>query len=99
VFGSDCEFEDGHKAVDPRNVLLQLSYAGSAKRLTTAFNVEGGPIVRCGCFVGSLEEFRAKVRETHADSKHALVYLGWANLVAVQFDRLDLIDYTEAEHA
>ena len=90
-FGSYCKFapgcsvEDGSKIKDPENAILQLSYAGSAQRLTTAFNVDSGPIVRCGCFLGTLDAFRAQVRERHGESKHARVYLGWADLVEIQF--------------
>ncbi|MFA7279620.1 MAG: zinc finger CCCH domain-containing protein, partial [Sterolibacterium sp.] len=96
-FGEECGFGErcvleGKTAIT-RKPIFSLGYAGSEGRTTYALHVECGPLIRCGCFLGTLPEFRAKVRETHGeDSKHAMVYLGWANLVAVQFDRLDLVE-------
>lgn len=31
--------------------------------------------VSCGCFYGDLDEFAAKVQETHGDNDHAKVYM------------------------
>lgn len=41
--------------------------------------------VRCGCFSGTLEEFREKVKETHGESKLAEEYLMIADLMEYHF--------------
>ena len=42
--------------------------------------------MKCGCFYGTLEKFREKVRETHKDSKYAQEYLMIADLMELHFD-------------
>ena len=55
-------------------------------RTTTFFRCNDG-IVRCqcGCFYGSIEAFRANVRETHGNSKYAKEYLMIADLMELHF--------------
>ena len=90
-FGEECVYNN-HK-LRPGYPLLQMNGAGSANRGTNAWNTEDGIIVRCGCFEGNLAAFRAQVRKTHGDtSKHTRVYLGFANLCALQFDRPEEIE-------
>jgi len=59
---------------------------GSVFRTTTFFRTKDKAIgVKCGCFYGTLEEFRDKVRETHGDSKTAKEYLMLADLMEYKF--------------
>ena len=59
---------------------------GSVNRTTTFFRLkDGGVGVRCGCFYGTLNEFRNKVRETHKESKLAQEYLMLADLMEMRF--------------
>ena len=52
-------------------------------RTTYFFNTEDGIIVRSGCFKGTLDEFRKKVRKDGPDdSVKSMQYLGFANIVA-----------------
>ena len=61
---------------------------GRECRSTTFFRQEDGSIgVVCGCFYGTLDEFRKKVRETHGESKYAKEYLMIADLMEMHFDR------------
>ena len=54
---------------------------GSEGRTTYIFILTDGNIfVRCGCFSGYIDDFRAKVKETHGDSKLAQEYLKIADL-------------------
>ncbi|MHB1954729.1 MAG: hypothetical protein ACYCOU_13370 [Sulfobacillus sp.] len=64
---------------------MAIDGAGSANRKTYFFNTENGIIVRCGCFKGSLEDFRERVKETHENSEHAHDYLAFADLVAAKW--------------
>ena len=61
---------------------------GRECRSTTFFRQKDGSIgVVCGCFYGTLDEFRKKVRETHGESKFAKEYLMIADLMEMHFDR------------
>lgn len=55
-------------------------------RTTTFFRCNNGVVrCQCGCFYGSIDEFRAKVRETHGNSKYAKEYLMIADLMELHF--------------
>lgn len=59
---------------------------GSEYRTTTFFRQKDKSIgVVCGCFYGTLEEFRKKVKETHGGSKYAKEYLMIADLMETHF--------------
>ena len=61
---------------------------GSVNRTTTFFRLkDGGVGVRCGCFYGTLGQFREKVRKTHGDGKLAQEYLMLADLMEMRFRR------------
>ena len=60
---------------------------GREQRSTTFFRCADGEIrTQCGCFYGTIEEFRAKVKETHGDSKYAKEYLMIADLMEYHFN-------------
>jgi hypothetical protein len=79
-FGKGCSFEGDHKALAGYPI-LSFGGGGLVNRTVYAFNVENGPLVRAGCFVGTLDAFRAKVRRDD-DRLKSLQYLGFANIVA-----------------
>ena len=59
---------------------------GSKARNTTFYKTKDNTIrVVCGCFNGTLEEFRSKVLETHKDTKFAKEYLMIADLMEYHF--------------
>lgn len=59
---------------------------GSQFRATTFFRLKGGSIgVRCGCFFGTLDEFRSKVRKTYPEEKEGKEYLMLAELMEFHF--------------
>ena len=61
---------------------------GSVNRTTTFFRLkDGGVGVRCGCFYGTLPEFRDKIRETHGETKKAQEYLMLADLMKLRFEK------------
>lgn len=86
-FGDSCDFgnckiENGKEFVD----FLKFEGFGSSKRCTYIFKlVDHNIYVRCGCFAGYIDEFRAKVRSTHKDSKYAKEYLLIADLAESHF--------------
>ena len=85
-FGERCGFEGGHIAA-PGYPMLTFGGFGSANRTTYAFNCQDGIWVRCGCFSGTLEEFREKVRERHGNTPFAIEYLSIAHLIERRFSR------------
>ena len=55
-------------------------------RNTTFFKTKDGSVtVSCGCFSGTIKEFREKVKETHKDTKLAKEYLMLADLMEHHF--------------
>ena len=71
---------------------------GSVNRTTTFFRLkDGGVGVRCGCFYGTLPEFRDKIRETHGESAIAEEYLDLAALMEKRFRRTGNEQKTEEE--
>ena len=60
---------------------------GSEYRTTTFFKLKDSNEigVRCGCFYGTLKEFKEKVKETHGETKKAKEYLILADLMEYRF--------------
>ena len=83
-FGKRCEFE-GKGRAKPGIPLLAFGGFGSEGRTTYAFDLESGIWVRCGCFFGTLSEFRAKVRSTYGEEGHGRIYLSLANVIEAKF--------------
>ena len=70
--------------------VLTVGPIGSRNGTTTFFRArvsDGFAIsVCCGCFLGTVDEFRAKVKQTHGDSKHGKVYQLAADLAEAQIE-------------
>ena len=61
---------------------------GSENRSTSFFKCEGGLIkVNCGCFHGTINEFRERVKDVHKDSKYAKEYLMIADLMELKMSK------------
>ena len=61
---------------------------GSVYRNTTFYKTKDGGIgVTCGCFSGSIREFRQKVLEKHGKSRFAKEYLIAADLMELHFEK------------
>ena len=58
---------------NPKRIVSGL--IGSRKATTTAYWVDNNIQVVCGCFRGNLDDFEARVIETHGDNQHAKDYL------------------------
>lgn len=90
VFGNARVSDDARISGDAR-VSGDKDYAyahgfGSCNRTTTFFRLKDGDVgVRCGCFYGTLAQFRDKVCETHGETKKAQEYLMLADLMEIRF--------------
>ena len=98
VYGDARVFGDAQVCGDARvfgNAWVQncrdysaTSCFGSENRTTTFFRTkDGGISVRCGCFYGTLREFREKVKERHGDSRLAKEYLMLADLMEFRLSK------------
>ena len=82
-FGAHCICEFGQFVS-----MLSAGGFGSCGRTTYFFLRSDGCIcVRCGCFAGTLDEWAAKVKQTHGDSQIAKAYLLLIPAVKAQFER------------
>ena len=70
--------------------VLTVGPIGSRNDTTTFFRAKfsaGFAVsVCCGCFRGTVDEFRAKVKQTHGDNKHGKVYQLAADLAEAQIE-------------
>lgn len=86
VSGDARVFGDAH--IQCRRDCSAASCFGSENRTTTFFREKDGGIgVRCGCFYGTMSEFREKVKERHGDSRLAKEYLMLADLMEFRLSK------------
>ena len=76
---------DNARIYDTKDYCIITGF-GSRLSTTTFFRCKDDEIrVNCGCFNGTLDEFRDKVKETHKDNKYAKEYLLAIDMVKVHF--------------
>ena len=83
LFGANLYEEWGK--LEKNTDIFSAGPLGSRNGYTTFFHTDKGIFVRCGCFRGTLEEFIAKVKETHNDNEHARSYLAIAEFVKQKY--------------
>ena len=67
--------------------VLVIGAIGSRDDFTTFFRDKDNEItVKCGCFLGKIDEFLKKVAKTHKDSKYAFVYRAAVEVAKLQID-------------
>ena len=94
VFGnarvSDNARVFGEALVSKTVHVLTVGPIGSRDDTTTFFRTKllaGFAIsVCCGCFSGTVDEFRVKVKQTHGDNKHGKSYQLAADLAEAQIE-------------
>jgi len=69
-------------------IIWMTKVGGELGTLIAYRNNDGGITVTRGCFVGSLDEFRAAVSKKHGGTKHEHGYLGLANYIEWHFTEL-----------
>ena len=81
-FGKECKCEQKHEF----KRLFLIGYIGSRDDTTQFWLLADNSIlVRCGCFCGSIDEFKTKVLQTHKDNHYAKEYLAAAVLAKLHF--------------
>ncbi len=87
VYGNARVYGDarvsGDARVESMESICTFSGFGSKYRTTTVFiDSEIGIRIVCGCFTGTLEQFRKQVIETYGEaSKNGSLYLDMANMI------------------
>ena len=77
----------GNASIFSVNHILVIGPVGSRNAFTTFFRDRDNEIsVRCGCFLGKIDAFLEKVKETHGNRKHALVYRAAVEVAKQQID-------------
>lgn len=67
--------------------LLVVGPVGRRSSFTTFFKDKDNEItVRCGCFLGKIDQFLEKVEQTHGKSRYALVYRACVETAKMQID-------------
>jgi hypothetical protein len=83
LYGADLGEEWGK--LEKNTDIFIAGPLGSRNGYTTFFHTDKGIFVQCGCFRGTLEEFTAKVKETHNDNEHARNYLAIVEFVKQKY--------------
>ena len=84
-FGKQCSFENGHVAKNGYPVLAFMGF-GSVNGTTYFFNCEDGIWVRCGAFIGTIEDFIKTVKVTQ-NRRIRKEYLMIADLVKMKWNK------------
>ena len=77
----------GDAKICDKGHFLTIGPIGSRNATTTFFRDKDNEItVSCGCFLGKIDNFLQKVKETHGESKHGRAYRISAELAKEQID-------------
>ena len=88
VFGNAWVYDDAE--IYSSSHVLVIGAVGSRIDFTTFYRDKDNEItVKCGCFLGKLDDFLEKVTQTHGNSKYALVYRAAAEVAKLQIDLSD----------
>lgn len=76
--------------------VLQLGYRGSVGRSTLVLFYTAGmfePMIFCGCFRGTIEEFESKIHERHGGTFHEYEYMAMVDHIkAIRKYQLEVQD-------
>jgi hypothetical protein len=64
----------GDKTFTKSRPVLTIGPIGSRYDYLTAYMTDGGIVLKAGCFTGTVDEFRAKLAQTHGENEHAREY-------------------------
>lgn len=83
----------GDAQINKLKDILVITPIGGRSDTTTFFKTQDNNIcVTCGCFLGTLDEFLERVKETHGENKHAQAYRLACELARLQIELEDKIN-------
>lgn len=87
VYGNAWMCSNAQVSSDADYICLKGFGSRNRNRNITMFRTENGNIcVSCGCFIGTLQEFENKVKETHGNNKFAKEYLALVEAAKIHFE-------------
>lgn len=86
---SDDAWVYGNARVSDTRHIISFSRVGGRNDTLTAFKTKTGFLIKVGCFLGTLELFLEKVKETHGNNKYAKEYEAIAEVIKVRFSEED----------
>ena len=82
-FGEGSSFENGHEAADHNQPFYKFSGFSSRRMSETyIFNCVDGIFVRCGCFFGSVDDFKSRVIDQNGEDH------GYLKIVDLYIDEI-----------
>lgn len=70
---------------------------GSRVDTTTIYYTAEGARVKCGCFNGTLDEFRKRVKSVYINNWYAKEYLAIANIAEIRFEKKESYEILKEE--
>jgi len=64
----------GDKTLTGSRPVLMIGPIGSRSDYLTSYTTDSGIVLKAGCFTGTVDEFRAKLTQTHGENEHAREY-------------------------
>ena len=83
LYGADLY---GQKIVKSERPFFEIGPLGSRSDNLLAFLTKNGIRIKAGCFFGTVEEFQAKVKETHGNNTYSKEYEAAMVLIVAHFD-------------
>jgi uncharacterized protein YjbI with pentapeptide repeats len=71
---------EGKKLIGQRPI-FQIGPIGSRSDYFISYTTDAGVMLKAGCFIGTIEEFEAKLTEEHGDNNHAQEYRAALELI------------------
>lgn len=65
--------------------MLIIGCIGSRNDYTIAYKTDKGIFIQCGCFEGTMEEFKVRVKETRLGTDHERNYLAMVEFIKIKF--------------
>lgn len=78
---SSCSYCSDCRSFESNPQRITSPILGSRKSKTTCYWDDKKEQIVCGCFAGTMEEFKAKVRKEHGDNDYAKGYFKWIESV------------------
>ena len=85
IYGNACVCRDSD--IEYTKHYMAFDSFGSRDATTTIYRATTGIRVCCGCFEGTLDEFRDRVKKIHGDNSYAKEYLAIADIAELRFGK------------
>lgn len=84
--GNEKILSDAYICDEEKDIMCVTNVGSRFDRLTAFRTANGEVKITAGCFVGTIKEFEAKVKETHGNNKYAKEYNEIIKLIKIHFE-------------